>query len=349
MKNKTGLLLLNLTGCVAFLSVPVLLSPDVAWNLHFIKLPPFQKEFFSYVLILGFFYFHHFYLFPVLYFRHRYLLYAVAVLACYIIVVTIPPVLITGQPMTRPPEMMVNPPSGYPMPPPPGLIFRLLPRFEYLFQFLVALIVSALIRITNRLRQAEKERVSAELSYLKAQINPHFLFNTLNSIYSQALRENADATAGAIVKLSGMMRFVISEAHHDFVPLDKEAGYISDYIELQKMRLGETAQVNFCAEGITAGKRIAPLLLISFIENAFKHGISPGQVSVISIVLALDGNKLSLSVSNRKAETSPAVERSNIGLENTRNRLQLLYPSDHTLTIEDNGPDFIVHLTILLR
>ena len=105
--------------------------------------------------------------------------------------------------------------------------------------------MSTMIKINNRLKQTEKEKIDAELSYLKAQINPHFLFNTLNSIYSSAIEENADNTATAVVKLSGMMRYVISEAHHDYVPLEKEINYITDYIELQKIRLGNTVNLQY--------------------------------------------------------------------------------------------------------
>lgn len=349
MKNKTGLFLLHLTGCVAFMSVPVLLSPDVSWNLHFVRLAPFQKEFLTYLMILGFFYLNHFYLFPVFYFRQRYLVYALLVAVSYLLVIFVPASLVPGNAMMHPPDMVAPAQKGIPMPPPPGGGFGWMPRTEYVFQFIIALIFSALVRIRERLRQAEKERLDAELSYLKAQINPHFLFNTLNSIYSEAIRENADHTAIAIVKLSGMMRFVISEAHHDFVSLQKELEYISDYIDLQKMRLQETALVALDVSGILPGKRIAPLLLITFIENAFKHGITPGQPSPINIRIRLNGEQLTLEVSNHLSATATGTEKSNIGIENTRNRLRLLYPSSHQLNIREETDRFIVHLTITLR
>lgn len=245
MKNKTGQVLLHITGCIAFLSLPVLLSPDVSWNFHFIKLPPFQKDFLSYTFILLFFYLNYFLLIPALYFKEKYFFYFICIISCYAVLSLVPDILMPGNhraQMPPPPEHFNgNAPPGGP-PPLPGPYFTIR-RLEYLFQFSIVFILSALIRINNRLRQTEKEKVSAELSYLKAQINPHFLFNTLNSIYSSAIQENADATANAVVKLSGMMRYVISEAHNDFVSLEKEITYISDYIELQKIRLGDTARV----------------------------------------------------------------------------------------------------------
>jgi len=218
-----------------------------------------------------------------------------------------------------------------------------------LFQFFMVLILSAMIRINNRLRQSEKEKVNAELSYLKAQINPHFLFNTLNSIYSSAIEENADNTATAVVKLSGMMRYVISETHHNFVSLEKEINYITDYIELQKIRLGNTANLQYKVTGSTAGKKIAPLILISFIENAFKHGVNPEEKSGITIDIEIKDGYLQMMVSNAKVKTVNGNSfKSNIGLENTRGRLQLLYPSKHDLEIKEDEKEFIVLLKINL-
>ena len=130
-----------------------------------------------------------------------------------------------------------------------------------------------MLKINSRLKLAEKEKVNAELSYLKAQINPHFLFNTLNSIYSLAI-EKSDYTATAVVKLSSMMRYVITDASHKFVPLEKEINYISNYIELQKLRIDSSIKLMYTVTGDISDKKIAPLVLISFIENAFKYGVN---------------------------------------------------------------------------
>ncbi len=351
MKNKTGQLFIHIIGCIAFLSLPVLLSPDVSWNFRFLQLRPFQEDFLSYTLILLFFYLNYFLLLPRLYFKEQYFFYFASVAGCYLLVALLPDLLIPGNHMSgMPPNSDVfsygHPPGG---PPHPGSGLDI-PRFEHLFQFSIVLILSALIRLNNRLRQTEKEKVNAELSYLKSQINPHFLFNTLNSIYSSAIQENADSTATAVVKLSGMMRYVISEAHNDFVSLEKEINYISDYIELQKIRLGDTVQVKYHVTGVTAGKKIAPLVLISFIENAFKHGVNPEQSSVIAIAIAITEEALQLLVSNSKVSTINAgTIRHNIGLENTRNRLQLLYPSKHDLLINEDEKEYVVLLKINLR
>ena len=351
MKNKTGQILLHITGCIAFLSLPVLLSPDVSWNFRFLQLPPFQEDFLSYTLILLFFYFHYFLLLPKLYFRKKYFFYFGCIVVSYAVIALLPDLLLPGNhtlnaPPPHTPFGNAGPPGA---PPHPGSWLGV-PRFEHLFQFSIVLILSALLSINNRLKQAEKEKVNAELSYLKAQINPHFLFNTLNSIYSSAIQENADNTATAVVKLSGMMRYVISEAHNDFVSLEKEINYISDFIELQKIRLGDTVQVKYHLSGVSRGKKMAPLVLISFIENAFKHGVNPEQRSVIAIEIDIQEETLQLLVSNAKVSTVNAgTIKHNIGLENTRNRLQLLYPSKHELTIDEDEKEYMVLLKINLK
>jgi len=346
MKNKTGQVLLHITGCIAFLSLPVLLSPDVSWNFKFLKLPPFQEDFLSYTLLLLFFYLNYFWLIPALYFREKYLYYIAGIITCYVVIALLPDLLVPGNhgTPTGPPPDHFN--TAMPGGPPSHVI----PRFEHLFQFIIVLILSALIRINNRLKQSEKEKVNAELSYLKAQINPHFLFNTLNSIYSSAIEENADNTASAVVKLSGMMRYVISEAHHDYVSLEKEIAYITDYIALQKIRLGDTVQVNYQVSGNATGKKIAPLVLISFIENAFKHGVNPEEKSAIATDIRITAQHLQLLVINSKVKTVNSDDRStSIGIENTRNRLQLLYPAKHELVIKEDAKEFIVSLKINLQ
>jgi hypothetical protein len=404
MKNKTGLLILHVTGCIAFLSLPVLLSPDVSWNFRFIKLPPFQEDFISYTLLLLFFYINYFLLVPRLYFKQQFILYASCVAVIYIVIALFPHIIVPGNhagppafsagsvpapPMDRKDNKMqtdtgIHPPAGQysgrppePLPdrrldhtdtdglvqapvynsrhgyPPPAShdpVFLSKPRFEYLFQFMMVLVLSAMIRINNRLKQIEKEKVNAELAYLKAQINPHFLFNTLNSIYSSAIEENADNTASAVVKLSGMMRYVISESQHLYVPLEKELDYISDYIELQKIRLGDTVHLDYSVSGDPARKQVAPLILISFIENAFKHGVNPEENSSIDIEIIIGGNMLQMSVLNNKVNTvNGNASGNNVGLENTTNRLKLLYPSKHELVIKEDEKEYSVLLKINLQ
>ncbi|MEN2401746.1 sensor histidine kinase [Flavobacterium sp. MC2016-06] len=209
--------------------------------------------------------------------------------------------------------------------------------------FIIGAISSLFIAIKTRLQKVEDDKMKSELSFLKAQINPHFLFNTLNSIYALALKKD-DQTADAVVQLSELMRYIISNANEDVIALDKEINYISNYIQLQKTRLGNTIMLDYTFEGDTSGKMITPLILISFIENAFKHGVNPNESSKIFIRINIDEDYLTLFVSNNKVK-SIQVE-SGIGLQNTIERLSLLYPNNHVLTIDDSQEMYKVTLKI---
>lgn len=211
----------------------------------------------------------------------------------------------------------------------------------------VSSLISILIQATNRLRRVENDQLQAELQQLKAQIQPHFLFNTLNSIYSLAIR-NDERTADTIVKLSDFLRYIIRDAHRDKVPLAAELNYIANYIELQKARLRDAVQVDYLLEGDPGGLLIAPLLLSSFIENAFKYGVNPEEDSPIGIHLTIRDHTLRLIVANNKVQVSQLEESTGIGLRNTRERLRLTYPGAHELTIDDTATDYRVHLFLQL-
>jgi LytS/YehU family sensor histidine kinase len=209
--------------------------------------------------------------------------------------------------------------------------------------YLIGVISSLFIAIKIRLRKVEEDKMKSELSFLKAQINPHFLFNTLNSIYSLAIKKD-DKTADAVVQLSELMRYIMTNANDDVIALDKEINYINNYILLQKTRLGNTVSVDYTMEGNSFGKAITPLILISFIENAFKHGVNPNENSEICIRITIINDYLTLFVSNNKVQTIQSD--SGIGLQNTIERLSLLYPNNHVLSIDDNPKMYQVTLTL---
>lgn len=207
--------------------------------------------------------------------------------------------------------------------------------------------LSISIQTANRLRQVENDQLKAELQQLKAQIHPHFLFNTLNSIYALAIRNDA-RTADTIVKLSEFMRYIIRDAHRDKVPLLTEVNYIANYIDLQKARLRDAVQIDYQLEGEGSRLQIAPLLLFSFIENAFKYGVSPEEDSLIVIQLTIQENGLRLYVANNKVEINQLEPSTAVGLQNARERLRLLYPAAHELVIEDSPMHYRVTLTLTL-
>ncbi len=199
----------------------------------------------------------------------------------------------------------------------------------------------------QRNKEIANEKLKAELSFLKAQINPHFLFNTLNNIYALA-SDRSESTAPAVMKLSNIMRYVLTEAGNDMVPLEKEIQFTRHYIELQKMRLTGKSSIDFTVNGDPFGKQITPLLFLPFVENAFKYGISTRELSPITILLEIKQDSVYFSVSNRKhINTSPKIaNNTGIGINNTRRRLDLLYNDLYTLTINDEPDIFTVHLNI---
>lgn len=211
---------------------------------------------------------------------------------------------------------------------------------------ILVLLTSMYLRITKRLTEAEDEKLTAELSYLKAQINPHFLFNTLNSIYSLAYKKS-DQTAPAIVKLSGLMRYVISDAQEEKVLLSKEVEYLTNYIELQKLRLTDKTRVTFDLQGKTDDKLIAPLLLLPFVENAFKYGSNPEQQSEIVIKLMVSDSALQFDVRNDIVNQQD-IPSERIGVGNARERLELTYSGKHLLNITSSPGRYSISLHINL-
>lgn len=202
-------------------------------------------------------------------------------------------------------------------------------------------------------QQLIKDKLSTQLKYLKAQINPHFLFNTLNMAYASATKSNDAVTADIIEKLSGLMRYVLYESNEDKVSLEKEIQYIDNSVNLQLQRLSEELanQISYKVKGDWRNKKIAPMILIPFIENVFKHGIILSRRSDVSIFISLTNNLLTLETKNPVSHHSlrPENLNSGIGLNNAKERLQLLYPNQHTLEIDDSGSAFHVKLEIQIN
>lgn len=194
----------------------------------------------------------------------------------------------------------------------------------------------------------QSEKLKTEVAYLKAQINPHFLFNTLNSVYALTL-EKSDLAPEAILKLSSMMRYVVSESSRETVSLEKEIDYIKNYISLQQLRMDVEAALSFIITGNPRGKSISPLLLIPFIENAFKYGLNPEEDSFVTINIDITDDELKLNIENSIVNMDfPQEEKTEQGIENTRQRLAYLYPDKHKLHIFDTGHTFTVNLSIIL-
>jgi len=211
--------------------------------------------------------------------------------------------------------------------------------------------------VTRRIPQLAQrnEKLSAELGALKSQLSPHFFFNSLNTVYGFALGENSNRTADAITKLSGLMRFVIYHSDQDFIELEAELEYLTDYIELQKLRLDDKRhEVSFRVEGHPGNLKIAPLLLITLIENAFKHGVSMSRDSFIFIDLLIQQDGLILTVENsvhRAQLATPEGEiftEGGIGLTNTQKRLDLLYKGHYDWQVIESDDRYYSQLSLEL-
>lgn len=201
--------------------------------------------------------------------------------------------------------------------------------------------------------RAELGQTSAGLHFLRSQINPHFLFNILNTLYGTALQEKAERTSSGIQKLGDMMRFMLHENNQDRILMAREIDYLDNYIELQQLRTDTSAEVSVACtiEPVLGSVYIAPMLLIPFVENAFKHGISLREKSWVKISLKESEGVLYFDVHNsihRKDAADPEYQQSGVGLENVRQRLQLLYPGRHELIVRETVQEYFVHLTIQL-
>ncbi|WP_166664896.1 sensor histidine kinase [Pedobacter metabolipauper] len=196
---------------------------------------------------------------------------------------------------------------------------------------------------------SERERVSAELSFLKAQINPHFFFNTLHTIYA-LMDTDQPAAKSSIYNLSHMMRYVLYDTRNDKTSLSKEIGFIEDYIALMRVRISDEVQIIIDKQAPMPDMEIVPMLLLPFIENAFKHGISAVHPSYIFIGIGMTENELKFEVRNSLFEDlgKQLDDDQGIGIANTKRRLDLLYPKKHTLQIERDSfaREYSITLTI---
>lgn len=370
LRVKASNLVVHIAGCLIFLFLPLLFpfgqSSDAgAWA---IMLSP--GYLFFYILFLATFYIHTYILIPKLFFSKQYFFYALVIV-----------LLISVVYFSRPFDRLINtqnrqqnefrqpgpPPFGagrdnrFPPPPGPpgrpnGSGHRGGPRVDIISLFLLGTILTMgqaiqtgqLWRKTEqRAVQAEADKMNAELSFLKAQINPHFLFNTLNNLYSLAII-NSEHTAESIMKLSNIMRYVTDENSQDFVSLQSEVDCIRDYIDLQKLRLSKKVELDVLFEGDFTHKKIAPLILMTFIENVFKYGISNHEKSDVKIHILAEKKTLSFYCRNTLFATPRQTGRSGIGISNTQKRLQHLYPNKHLLNISADSGFYTTELTVQL-
>jgi two-component system LytT family sensor kinase len=205
--------------------------------------------------------------------------------------------------------------------------------------------------LSTKTIKLERDNINLELNFLKSQINPHFLFNTLNNVYSLVLHKN-DKAADAVLKLSDLMRYNLYDSNTPQIDLVKEINFFRNYVELERMRHSSRAQIDLELEGDFEKFQVAPLIIFPFIENAFKYGIDSSMSSAwVKMKLALEGNRLFVLVRNSKnpkRKQKPGLV-GGIGIANSKKRLDLLYRDKHSLIINDEETSFSVHLEIILK
>lgn len=217
-------------------------------------------------------------------------------------------------------------------------------------------LISFLLMITvdyyeqkETIKKIELEKATAELNFLKAQVNPHFLFNTLNNLYALIL-ERSDNSAECVLKLADIMKYILAEGKEDKVILQKEIEMLHNYTELERLRKPD-AEIRFTASGDTRNCFITPLLLLPLVENAFKYGLnSVAKNGFVRIDIIADGNRLQVTVENNKPplNNNKAFQSLGIGIENVTKRLEMLYPGKYIFNIEDRAESFFVNLQLQL-
>lgn len=230
--------------------------------------------------------------------------------------------------------------------------YYFLPTFFLTASSTLFKIVIDWLRHLREVQELETQTMQSELRFLKSQINPHFLFNTLNNLYALTLKKS-DLAPEIVLKLSEMMRYMLYECNERQVSLSKEVNYLQNYLDLEALRQGKNVEILFEVHGEVGDKKIAPLMFIPFLENSFKHGLSHHiNKGYVNIRLDVEEDSVHLYIENSKPDSLPHQNHSRksggIGLVNVRRRLDLLYPGKYDLRIQDAPKNYGVHLTINL-
>lgn len=325
--NRLRDILIHIVCCAAFMAIPLFLAREEAG----LPLPHrgVLRDMIGYSLNIGYFYLNFYYLIPQVYLRRRYVLFILLTLASFAIVTLLPKLIV---------PVLIKP---------KGLLTPFLGDINHtLFRFMAVFLISLMLRIRDQWKRAREGKTMAELAFLKSQIQPHFLYNTLNTIYALSI-EQAPETPDAIARLSAMMRYVTDESALDYVPLTRELTYIESYITLQELRFGRTVGISSIVTGESDGYQIAPMMLIPFIENAFKHGINPEEESGIVVRINIAHDVLRMNVRNRLVHVLREDQRG-LGVANTRSRLDLLYPGRYELNMGTDDGVYYINLTLTL-
>lgn len=335
--SKQVQLLIHLLGVAFFLLLCFWASPDWPRIDRMLMNPYGMSDFIFQLEMIGFFYLNFYLLLPRLYFSRRYVPYVICIVLLFILLV--PGTNYLTESFSSP---MPHRAGGHGHRPPFPLFIN-----ARVYLFILMIVLSILIKTLSHLREIRQKKILSELELLKAQINPHFFFNTLNLIYSLSV-ENSPKTPETVLRLSEMMRYVLKDTTSTFVALDKELSYIRNYVEMQVLRLDPRIRTEFICSDESDQMSIAPMILIPFIENTFKHGIPDEGEALIRIHIEVSGKALSLYTLNRKRQNTSPHDTTQIGQNNSYRRLELLYPGKHTLTISEKETNYELQLHLSL-
>lgn len=346
MKLSWKVLLVHLLLILLFLSIPVISSPDFDYSLDIFNAPPFRRVFTGYLLVIGFFYANYYLILPKYFFEKQYILYAFWICLSLALIILLDFLLF---PDRRPGPM--NPggfhgDDSFHRPPP----FDFYPYINLIVPFLLALLFSVSLGLNKKAKQIELDKYQAELQNLKYQLQPHFLFNSLNNIYSISILE-PQKTPKYILELSEILRYLLKTDGSLLVKLDDDLRFCKQYIDLQKLRFENDADWEIDIPEADPGIQISPFLMMPLIENVFKYGIHPDKDSPIRIRILSEGNILKLTTFNRKNNHAGEnlLLAQKLGLTKTTERLNLLFPGKHQLKIRENEQEFQVYLEIELE
>ena len=334
LRPKPFTVWIHLLAWIAFLLVPLIFIESATGRERFMIMGWFLQ-----ILMAAYFYYNYLFLIPRFLLRRRILVYFLMLLAGYSIVSLVNVAFVYGT------FGMIDHHHAF-------SFWRAV--LSPLSPAIMIFALSSALRITiewfrneRQKKEMESEKLASELAFLKSQVNPHFLFNILNNICSLA-RKKSDETENAIIRLSQIMRYMLQDSKDEKVSLGREVEYLNSYMDLQKLRLPDHVKTEFIVEGDPDLLSIEPLLLIPFIENAFKHGVSFQGCSEISIRLVVLEKALLFTVKNGIARGTEENDGqgSGIGLKNVKRRLELLHPESHQLRITDDGTWYNVELKI---
>ena len=342
--RKAVIILLHIAAWVLLFSLPYLLRPS--YNPNDQQHPQQATATLSFIaarlndlMLICFFYLNAYLLIIKLFYRKKYLSYVAAVVTCFIVFSLLSFLLVKQFTYT---DIHFS-------------LRRHLPFCIFVFLFILACsiaykAITDKVRFDNLARETVNENLKTELSLLRSQVSPHFMFNVLNNMVALS-RKQSELLEPSLIKLSSLMRYMLYETGEQKVSLEKETEYLQSYIDLQKQRFGKKLSVNFNVLPADASYDIEPMLLIPFVENAFKHGTGMIEHAQIDIILSAEHNILKFTVRNKFDAASGEIKdsASGIGLANVSRRLELLYAHKHELMISRDNDTFNVLLKIQLH